>query len=199
VAGQLDGLIRAARAGDRAAWGLVLESFRQHLLLVARQQLNGHLRSKADPADLVQQTFLEAISPPAHGETPGELCAWLTRMLRNNVCDFVARYRDAQVRRIDRELPLDDLAMQPIRESLRIRSAGPATVAQKREEREALVEALAQLGWEYRQVIVWRHCENLRFCDIGLLLGLSPNAARKLCLRAEERLRRHLRREHALP
>ena len=46
-------LLIQARAGDAAALGTLLESFRPYLALLARLQIGRRLRGKTDPADLV--------------------------------------------------------------------------------------------------------------------------------------------------
>jgi DNA-directed RNA polymerase specialized sigma24 family protein len=53
-------LLVLAQAGDTAALGEVLESFRAYLTLLARVQINRRLQKKVDPTDVVQDTFLEA-------------------------------------------------------------------------------------------------------------------------------------------
>src|SRR5918999_6459314 len=74
-------LLRRARAGDDVALGALLERYRPYLALLARLQIDRRLRGKADPADLVQETFLEAHRgfPRFRGETEAELAAWLRR------------------------------------------------------------------------------------------------------------------------
>ena len=46
---------------DAAELARRLESFRNYLLLLARARLDGRLRSKMDPAVLVQQTLTRAL------------------------------------------------------------------------------------------------------------------------------------------
>ncbi len=53
-------LLRQARTGDGAALGELLELYENYLRLLARLQIGRRLQSKVDPADLVQETFLEA-------------------------------------------------------------------------------------------------------------------------------------------
>ena len=56
----------------------------------------------------------------------------------------------------------------------------------------ALQDALAQLPDDYRQVITLRHQEQRSFEEIGILLGRSSEAVRKLWSRAIERLKQEL-------
>src|SRR5213080_709075 len=55
-----DQLLPRARAGDVPAMGRLLELYRNYLKLLARLQIDRRLQGKADPSDLVQETFLEA-------------------------------------------------------------------------------------------------------------------------------------------
>ena len=186
-------LIQAAQDGDRHALGAVLEPFRGYLRVLTRKELNGALRAKADPADLVQQTFLEAQHAIAsfRGREPAELRAWLVRILRHNVYDFVQRFRGTGVRQIDREVSLQVATCQTM-QGLLVEDSLPCENAQANEELELLAQAFDQLPCEYRGVLRWRHCADLSFSEIGKRLGLSENAARKLWVRAIEKLRQHV-------
>src|SRR5436309_9450527 len=104
-------LIARARAGDAAALGTLLETFRPYLALLARLQIGRRLQGKADPADLVQEAFLEAHRdfPGFRGTSEGELMAWLRQVLARNLANLVRRYhrhgRDVRLeRRLEAEL-----------------------------------------------------------------------------------------------
>src|SRR3954470_22167833 len=88
-------LLHLARAGDESARGQMLELFRDYLRLLARLELDRRLRGKADPSDLVQETFLEAHRdfPQFRGGTEPELAAWLRQILARNLANLVRRYR----------------------------------------------------------------------------------------------------------
>ena len=75
-------LIALAR-DDSNARGQLLEGYRPYLTLLARVQIGRQLRGKADPDDLVQETFLLAHREFAtfRGQTEPELTAWLRRIL----------------------------------------------------------------------------------------------------------------------
>jgi len=58
-------LIVQARAGDGAALGTLLDLYRNYLRLVARSMIGVGLRVKLEPSDLIQETFLKALSEGA--------------------------------------------------------------------------------------------------------------------------------------
>src|SRR6516162_4426779 len=76
-------LLRWVRAGDGVSFGLLLERYRNYLTLLARLQIGRRLQGKFDPADVVQDTFLQAHSKfdQFHGSTEAELVSWLRQVL----------------------------------------------------------------------------------------------------------------------
>src|SRR5262245_32188049 len=182
--------LSAARGGSREALGRLLEACRDYLLLVANRELDFDLRAKGGASDLVQQTFLEAQRDFAafHGASEDELLAWLRRLLVHNLADFTRRYRGTRKRGAEREVTLegDSSAVAP-GDALAADTPSPSGRAVAREQDEGLERALAQLPEDYRQVILLRYQEERSFEEIGEMMGRSPNAARKLWLRAVQR------------
>src|SRR5262245_43843769 len=82
-----DRLLRPARAGDGGALGLLLEHYRNYLTLLARLHIGRRLRGKVDPADLVQEAFLEAHRHFARflGTVEAEFIAWLRQILAGQI------------------------------------------------------------------------------------------------------------------
>src|SRR5262250_2570374 len=101
-------LLREARAGDGAVLGRLLELYRRYLGLLARVQIGQRLQGKVDPADLVQETFLEAHRNFAafRGNSEGELVSWLRQILASRLADLFRRYLGTQGRdiRLEREI-----------------------------------------------------------------------------------------------
>src|SRR5712692_11140967 len=101
-------LLGAARAGDGAALGRLLELYRSYLATLARLQIGRRLQGKVDAADLVQETFLEAHRnwKRFRGTSEGELLGWLRRILAARIVDVMRRYLGSKGRdvRLEREL-----------------------------------------------------------------------------------------------
>jgi RNA polymerase sigma-70 factor (ECF subfamily) len=185
--------LAAARGGSREALGQALEACRHYLLLVANQELDSGLQGKGGASDVVQQTFLEAQRDFGQfgGTNHEELLAWLKRLLLHNVADFTRRYQGTDKRQAQREVPLAaDITESAL--GLEADTPSPSRQAMRHEQDEALHQALERLPVEYRQVIHLRYEEECSFEEVGRLMQRTPNAARKLWLRAVQRLRQEL-------
>jgi RNA polymerase sigma-70 factor (ECF subfamily) len=189
-------LARARRDGE-AAFGELLELYRNYLHLLARAQIGRDLRSKVDPSDLVQETFLAAHRDFARfrGTTEGELVAWLRQILAARLADMVRRHLKAKSRdaRLERRLADElDHSSQALERGLVTLQLSPSEQAHRREQAVLLADALKTLPPDYEEVIVLRHLEGLRFPDIAPRMGRSLDSVEKLWVRALARLRRTL-------
>lgn len=191
--------LEAARGGSRDALGRLLQTCRQYLLLVANEELEEDLRAKAGTSDLVQETFLKAQRdfPQFRGASEGELFAWLRRILLNNLANFRRQFRDTDKRQVALELSLDDGSESgQLKAALDAGSSTPSQSAMRRELTDKLERALGRLPEHYQQAIRWRQLEQCTFVEIGRRLGASEDSARKLWLRALERLQLELDSTH---
>ena len=192
---QTSQLIQSTRAGSADALGRLLEGCRAYLLLVANRHLGPDLQAKGGASDLVQVTVLDAIRDFAHfhGNTDTELLQWLRRLLRNNLADFTRQYRDTAKRQIGQEVRLEGGDSSAERGGgLAAAWPSPSGEAMANEQAEAIRRAVERLPDDYRRVLVLRYQDERSFDEIGDLLGLTANAARKLLLRAVERVQRDL-------
>jgi len=189
-------LLEQARAGCRDALGRLLELYRNYLRLLARTQIDLTLRVRLDPSDLVQETLLEAHRDFAQfaGTSEKELVAWLRRILVRNLADQVKHHK-AQARNWARQESLEallDRSSSAAEQALAKGISTPSAQAARREQAVLLADALARLPPDYREVIVLRNLEHLKFDDIAARLGRSAGAVRMLWSRALEKLGRLL-------
>jgi RNA polymerase sigma-70 factor (ECF subfamily) len=188
-------LLSGARAGSQEALGQALEACRDYLLLVARRELGDELLGKGGASDLVQEALLDAVRDfdRFQGNTEEDLLRWLRRLLMNNLIDFTRQFRDAQKRRAAREAPLLGAGSSAdLDGGVEAALPSPSEEVLAGEQLEAVQRALQVLPDDYRQVILWRYQEERSFEEIGNALGLTPNAARKLLLRALRRVQQQL-------
>jgi RNA polymerase sigma-70 factor (ECF subfamily) len=190
-------LLPLARAGNATALGQLLERYRSYLALLARVQIGRRLRGKADPTDLVQETFLEAHRnwTQFRGSSEGELVNWLREVLASRLSELIRRYLGTQRRdvRLERALAVElDESSRVVDQGLIAPQSSPSQRAARREQAVLLADALERLPGDYREVIILHHMEGLSLPEVARRLGRSVHSVEKLWARALARLRRVL-------
>jgi RNA polymerase sigma-70 factor (ECF subfamily) len=190
-------LLRRAREGDQSALGGLLERYRGYLTLLARLQINRRLQCKADPADVVQDTFLAAHRgfPRFRGATERELAAWLRQVLAANLADLMRRFLRARRRdvRLERDLEAEmEQSSRALERGLAAPDSSPSQQAARREQDVLLAEALARLPEDYREVLILHHLEGLGHPEIARRMDRTIDSVKNLWARALGKLRRSL-------
>lgn len=163
--------------------GRRLEAHRRYLLLVANKEIAPGLRAKGGASDLVQETMLEAHRDldQFSGQSPSELKGWLRRILRNNVANFVRRYRVSGKRRVECEVALEG-------DVLASTTPSPGEAAIRSELNARIERARSRLTERERNVLEWHIDDQCDWKTIGQRIGGSADMARKICSRAMKRL-----------
>jgi RNA polymerase sigma-70 factor (ECF subfamily) len=186
-------LIRKARKHEARAIDQLLESYRPYRKLLARTGIDASLQGKADPSDLVQETFLKAHQHfgQFRGQAESELTAWLRQIMARNLADLVRHYHLAESRRRCRECSLEQLLAESLQalDNLLTGAASPSESARRREMSVVLANALAELSDEQREVIVLRSLQERDWPKVARRMGRSAGAVRMLWVRALKRLR----------
>lgn len=164
------------------------EHYRASLMLWATCQLPHWLRGKLDPADLVQQTLMEAIASQdrmAHLSEHGKI-SFIRRILSNNLIDTIRRFGRSKT-----EISPEDGAASSVRlaDWLAADHSSPSERAERNERFERLASALAKLPDAQRIAIEMRYLQKLKLADIAQLLNRSENSISRLLHRAVIALR----------
>lgn len=190
-------LISDARRGDKSSIGVLLQQYRNYLMVLAATQIENRLQPRVSPSDVVQETMLRAHKNFAQfrGSTEGELLAWLRQILVNNLAKFVELHMLAARRDVRREVSIERLGAALEQSTVQLAallpadSASPSMAVEQREEAVLLADRLAQLPKSYRQVLVLRNLQSLPFEEVAREMNRSVGATRMLWLRAIEKLR----------
>lgn len=190
-------LLDDARGGGEAARGRLFASYTNYLLLLSRVQIGTRIQGKVDPADIVQETFLEAHRQfeRFRGRTEAELLAWLRKILAGQIALVLRKYLGTKGRdvNLERELAVQlDQSSQAMDVGLAASYSTPSQHAARREQAVLLAEALDKLPEDYREVIILRHLEGLPFADVANRMNRSEDSVQKLWVRALASLRRSL-------
>ncbi len=171
------GLLRDAKAGDRAAFEQVLLRHERRVLLTALRLLGRW----EDAQDAAQEVFIRLHRYLDRFDDTAEFAPWLYRMTVN-VCRDLGRKRVAHDE-------LDPNAADP--------ASGPERSARSAEQRRILQAALERLPEKERAALVLRDLEGLPTREVARILGSSEatvrsqvSSARLRILKLTERFRR---------
>ncbi len=162
-----DGLIRAAAAGDRPAFG--------ELYLRYARMVHGILLARVPPGDaedLVQDVFMSALRQLRGLRTAAAFRGWLAAIARNRAIDY---FRDARER-----VPFDENMERD-----------HPTCGASTEAREVL-DLIRSLPEAYRETLVLRLVEGMTGPEIARQTGLTPESVRVNLCRGMKMLRRLL-------
>jgi RNA polymerase sigma-70 factor (ECF subfamily) len=173
-----------------------LDRFRGRLTILAEIELSPWLRAKVDPADIVQQTMLEAHRDikAFRGTTEAELYGWLKTILIRNLLN-AARHHGAEMRDPGREQAIADRMEQSslrLEQFLASEQTSPSQQAIHNEQVERLLTGLAQLLEGERAAILLKHFQDWSLAKISAHLGRPPDAVAGLLKRGLKKLRLHL-------
>jgi RNA polymerase sigma-70 factor, ECF subfamily len=172
-------------------WDATIERLRPSLLIWAGTQTPVWVRAKLDPADLVQQTLLEAerLREKLAVMPENELLSYLRRMLTNNAIDAARKYQ-----RSGGEISLDAAAQSSLQlaDWLAASDTSPSEQAARCERYERLAAGLARLPDAQRIAVEWRYLQGAKILDIARVLDRSEGAVTALLHRAVLSLREDL-------
>src|SRR5437763_9014940 len=106
----VEGLLSGARQGSEQQLGSLLTLYRNYLTILATTQLDGRLRRRISPSDLVQEAMLGAYRDfgKFRGNSERELLAWLRQILINCLHHAYEAHVHARRRHARREAALAD-------------------------------------------------------------------------------------------
>jgi RNA polymerase sigma-70 factor (ECF subfamily) len=159
-------------------------------------RIDRRLSARVDASDVLQETYMEAFArmPKYLQQGKMPLYLWLHWIAREKVLALHRRHLKAGKRAVIYEAPLlpSDSSATFVSGIIAGREPSPSQALAKTELAEHLRLALAQLDNDERDLILWRHFEQLSARDTAQLLQISEAAASKRYIRAVERLRTFL-------
>lgn len=183
---------RVQNADDHAAFAQLVARWEQPIQRLCAR-VTGDLHRAENPA---QKAFSWVFSRRRDYQPAAKFSTWLWRIAMN-VCHDELRRRQ---RRPDYPLeaegddPSDGTAVQYPGQGL-----SPAEVVEKLEQAERVRRALVQLPETYREVLVLRHYEGLKFYEIAEVLGIPEGTVKSRMFEALDRLEDSLERLGAAP
>lgn len=169
--GDDEGLVARTLAGDRAAFGVLVERYAGQARRVARAVLG----DPDDADDAAQDGFLSALVKLAQYDRRRPFGPWLMRIVANAATD---RRRRRNVRRVE-----------PLEPSLVGGGPRPDAAAIRSELADRLRSALAELPERRRKAVVLFDVEGYSHAEIAGILGIPEGTVRSEVFHARRRLR----------
>ena len=179
----------------------MFEEFKDRLLRMIDVRLQPELRSRVDSNDVLQESFMEAYRQLKTGVSApkGSPLVWLRLIVGQQIVANYRKYCQTQKRNIALELPLSGGRAQTDMTSTSIFLVGkltsPSLAARRHELAIKIRECLAQLSESDREILSLRHFEQLTNRETAEELGVSPNAASVMYMRALKKFRVILEKE----
>ncbi len=175
----------AFRRGDPSALSALFDAYADRVYRLAL----GLLHDPAVAEDVVQDTFLAAISKLDHFEGRSRLSTWLYRVAYNASMDRLRRQGEAP---LPAEDPDTDQGELPLPSVLVEWEVTPEEILADDEARAQLDAAIAELPGNLRVVFMLRDIEELSTSEAAEVLGLSNGAVKVRLHRARLMLRERL-------
>jgi RNA polymerase sigma-70 factor (ECF subfamily) len=189
---ETDRLLAAARRGDAAARDALFARHRDLVRRAVALRLDRRVGARVDVSDVVQDACAEAARRlPAYlaADAPMPFGLWLRWIARERVAVAHRAHLAADCRAAGREVPaLPAESSAAFAAGLLGREPSPSRAAGAAEAAELLRAALGRLDEDERDLILWRHFEQLTNREAAAILGVTEAAAAKRYVRALERL-----------
>ncbi|MUG95262.1 sigma-70 family RNA polymerase sigma factor [Scytonema sp. UIC 10036] len=176
-------LIFLARQGDKAAFGRLVLRYQPMLQRIAERMLGDEDLA----GDLVQDAMLQAYLSLEKLHQPKRFKSWLYGIMLN-ICRSELRRRKVLV--FSLEAMVGDLADAPF--LIDENSPAPEQVAEHKELRTALLEAIDTLSQSNRQATLLFYHEQLSLQEVAVRLNISVSAVKGRLHKARHQLREQL-------
>lgn len=189
-------LLEQAATGDNVAWAKLIAEHHDRLRRMIDLRLDQRLRSRIDPADVLQDAYLEAVGQlPEYLRHPKyPLFLWLRLLAGHRLGRVHRQHLGTAARDVSQQVsifhcPIPGASSAALAAHLLGREARASEVAMLTERKLRVQEALDELDPTDREILALRHFEQLSRAEMATVLGISEAAAGKRYLRALERIR----------
>jgi RNA polymerase sigma-70 factor (ECF subfamily) len=182
-------LLARLRDGDEAAYELLIRTYGGRLLAVAR----GLLHNEEDARDVVQSAYVSAFQGLQTFKGSSQLSTWLHRIVVNGAL------MKLRTRRRKPEASIEDLLPAFLDDGHHVESysswaAQADHLLERKQTRQIVRAAIAELPETHRAVLILRDIEDLSTEETAASLSITPNAVKIRLHRARQALATLVRR-----
>ena len=189
-------LRRRLARGDRQALAELFALHRDRLWRMVNFRLDGRLRSRLSPDDLLQEAYLAAAGRMEHyvKQPFRSEFVWLRMIVHQCLIDTYRKHLGARMRDAGREVAIDGgrFTHTSAASMVIVLTGGltsPSTAAMRAEQVDRVRDAIDGMGPLDSEVLAMRHFEEMTNQEVAEELGIEPKAASIRYVRALRRLR----------
>src|SRR5690349_6327567 len=188
-------LIARARNVDAPALTELVRMHEQRLLRMVELRLDNALRRRMDPADVVQDAWVEVVRRfdewCRQDKLP--LHVWLRLITSQSLAGAQRRHLAAHMRNAQRDAPQrvrpPSVSSASVADAFVDSATSPSQVVAREEVRQRVRAAIEELEDIDREILAMRHFEGLSNEETAVELDIEPSAASQRFMRALMRLR----------
>ena len=181
-------LVHRAQSGDYAAFEALVAKYERRVFGLARRIVG----RRHDAEEVVQQTFLSLIEHIDGFREEARFSTWLLRVAANHALALLRKRAVRQAAPLSEDRSTAEGLPRP--QYIAEWRETPEEIASRRETRQLLDNALAEIDEKYRLVFVLRDIEGLSTEETADALNISISNAKVRLLRARLMLRERLTR-----
>jgi len=178
-------LLKALRAGDSTAFSTLFETYADRLYRLAI----GLIQQPDEAEDVVQETFIKAITHLDQFEGRSNLGTWLYRVAYNASLDRLRRREEAP---LADDGPYEEAEVLVSMPEVLVEWQTPEDLLIDEQDREFLDQSIGKLSQNLRTVFVLRDIDELSSAETADILGISVSAVKVRLHRARLELRESL-------
>ena len=190
-------LVQQAASGDPRALGTLLTQHQDRLLRIVGYRMDPRLRGRIDPADILQEAYVEAthrFGDYAEDEERMPFFLWLRFLTMQKLLQIHREHFNVKARNVEREISLSRLpsfqaTSAVLAAQLLGKQTSPSEAAVRGEIQQKLERLLSSMEPIDREVLTLRHFEQLSNAEAARVLEIQESAASSRYVRAIRRLK----------
>lgn len=176
--------VKKASKGDSDAFEQLVLAYQSQIYHLCLRMLG----NADDAADMTQEAFLKAWRGLETFQQESAFSSWLYRLASNCCLDLLrSQKRRPTVSFVTEDVDGEEQSYEPVDEG-----PSPEETVIYREEQSEIVQAMAELDDEQRQVLTLRVVNDLSYTQIAEILQVKEGTVKSRLARARENLRKNV-------
>lgn len=181
----LSDLIKKAKHKDLQAFEKLVEAYQRRVFALC-VQLTGN---QDDAQDLAQEVFIQAFASINNFRQESDLGTWLHRIAVNKWINISRKQKKTQLVYLDAPVKTSNGEVQ---REVAATNGNPLELVEEKEFHSQVRQALYQLTYEHRTVLVLREIQGYSYEEIGEILECSIGTVRSRLNRARKAMKEKL-------